>query len=46
MRSLAILFAAIVAVSFASDVVVLDESNFDSVVNGDKAVFVEFYAPW
>lgn len=30
----------------ASDVVVLDESNFDTVVNGAKHVFVEFYAPW
>lgn len=24
----------------------MDESNFDEVVNGEKHVFVEFYAPW
>jgi protein disulfide-isomerase A6 len=29
-----------------SDVVVLTPSNFDKVVNADKDVFVEFYAPW
>eukprot|EP00742_Colponemidia_sp_Colp-10_P003020 GILJ01003222.1.p1 GENE.GILJ01003222.1~~GILJ01003222.1.p1 ORF type:complete len:506 (-),score=101.83 GILJ01003222.1:92-1516(-) len=29
--------------SFVTD---LDESNFDSVVDGSKDVFVEFYAPW
>jgi protein disulfide-isomerase A6 len=34
------------ALAFASDVVVLDESNFDTIVNGDKHVFVEFFAPW
>jgi protein disulfide-isomerase A6 len=27
-------------------VVDLDETNFDSVVNGDKHVLVEFFAPW
>merc|ERR1711991_139507 len=35
-----------VARAIASDVVVLDESNFDTVVNGDKHVLVEFFAPW
>ena len=29
-----------------SDVVVLTDSNFDSVVNGGKNVLVKFYAPW
>eukprot|EP01122_Echinamoeba_exundans_P008819 TRINITY_DN2_c1_g1_i1.p2 TRINITY_DN2_c1_g1~~TRINITY_DN2_c1_g1_i1.p2 ORF type:complete len:386 (+),score=148.47 TRINITY_DN2_c1_g1_i1:21-1178(+) len=29
-----------------SDVVVLTPSNFDKIVNSDKDVFVEFYAPW
>ena len=29
-----------------SDVVILTDSNFDSVVNGDKHVLVKFYAPW
>ncbi|XP_065915542.1 uncharacterized protein [Dysidea avara] len=29
-----------------SEVVDLDSSNFDQYVNGDKAAFVEFYAPW
>eukprot|EP00899_Mesostigma_viride_P006967 jgi/Mesvir1/16271/Mv08515-RA.1 len=49
------LFLALIAVTSAaffvqaeeaSDVVVLDESNFDSVVGGQDAVLVEFYAPW
>merc|ERR1711916_312280 len=38
--------AALCALAAASDVVVLDDTNFDSVVNGDKHVLVEFYAPW
>lgn len=29
-----------------SAVVDLTPSNFDSVVSGDKHVFLEFYAPW
>jgi hypothetical protein len=29
-----------------ADVVVLDESNFDQIVDGSQNVFVEFYAPW
>ncbi|CCX16619.1 Similar to Protein disulfide-isomerase erp38; acc. no. Q92249 [Pyronema omphalodes CBS 100304] len=29
-----------------SDVVVLTDSNFDTIVNGEKNVLVEFYAPW
>ncbi|KAF8249561.1 disulfide isomerase [Wilcoxina mikolae CBS 423.85] len=29
-----------------SNVVVLTDSNFDAVVNGEKNVLVEFYAPW
>ncbi|KAA8914824.1 putative disulfide isomerase [Sphaerosporella brunnea] len=29
-----------------SDVVALNDASFDSVVNGDKHVLVEFYAPW
>lgn len=29
-----------------SAVVDLTPANFDAVVNGDKAVFLEFYAPW
>jgi protein disulfide-isomerase-like protein len=40
--------AAIAALASAAGpgVVVLDDSNFDSVVNGDKAVLVKFFAPW
>jgi protein disulfide-isomerase A6 len=33
------------SVSFA-EVTVLDPDNFDTVVDGSKHVFVEFYAPW
>jgi len=29
-----------------SNVVVLTDANFDSIVNGDKHVLVKFYAPW
>ena len=29
-----------------NDVLVLTESNFDSVINSNKVVLVEFYAPW
>ena len=41
-----LLIAVLAAIARASDVVVLDETNFDTIVNGDKNVFVEFYAPW
>jgi hypothetical protein len=40
MRAFLVLF---VALAMASDVVILDESNFDSIVNGEKNVFVEFF---
>jgi len=30
----------------AAEVIVLDETNFASVVEGSKPAFVEFYAPW
>jgi protein disulfide-isomerase A6 len=38
--------AAIAILAGASSVVELTPDNFDSVVNGDKNVFVEFFAPW
>jgi len=38
--------AAIVVFASASSVVELTPDNFDSVVNGEKSVFVEFFAPW
>lgn len=31
---------------FRSDVVVLTDSNFESVVSAEKEIMVEFYAPW
>ena len=34
------------SVALSSNVVVLTPDNFDSVVDGSKYVFVEFYAPW
>lgn len=43
---LAGVFCFAVAAVSASNVVDLDMKNFDSFVNGDKHVFVEFYAPW
>jgi len=45
MRLLVVAAAFAVCVS-AGNVVVLDSSNFDSVVDGSKSVFVDFYAPW
>jgi len=37
---------ALVALVAASSVVDLTPDNFDSIVDGSKNVFVEFYAPW
>jgi len=47
----AILFVCVsVAVALASaagsDVLILDPSNFDSEIGGDKPALVEFFAPW
>jgi len=39
-------FVALLAAATASAVVDLVPDNFDSVVDGSKGVFVEFYAPW
>lgn len=46
MRLFLLLVSALVAVVTASDVIVLDPSNFDEHVGGDAPAFVEFYAPW
>jgi len=46
MRALLLFFSALVALAKASDVLVLDPSNFDEHVGKDVPVFVEFYAPW
>jgi len=46
MRTALIVFAIVVALVSASSVVELTPDNFDTVVNGDKNVFVEFFAPW
>jgi protein disulfide-isomerase-like protein len=37
---------ALVALSFADTTLDLTPANFDQKVDGSKAVFVEFYAPW
>jgi protein disulfide-isomerase A6 len=37
---------ALAAIAFGSSVVELTPANFDSVVDGSKHVFVEFFAPW
>jgi protein disulfide-isomerase A6 len=44
MRSL--IFLSFVFAALASNVVILDATNFDVVVDGSKHVFVEFFAPW
>jgi len=47
MNTLLFLFASLFCiVILASDVIVLTPDNFYDVVNGDKHVLVEFYAPW
>ena len=48
MRSVVLVLVAVLCVSavFASNVVDLTPDNFDSYVDGSKAAFVEFYAPW
>lgn len=46
---LLLVLAALFALASATDssnVVVLTPENFDTVVDGSKPVFVEFYAPW
>lgn len=44
MRLLSVLSVLLlVSAAFASDVVILDESNFDQVVDGSKNVLVEFF---
>ena len=47
MRAVVIVaLVALVAFVSASAVVDLTPENFDSVVDGSKHVFVEFFAPW
>jgi len=43
---LLIIFATLIAITVASNVVVLTPENFDSIVDGSKNILVEFYAPW
>lgn len=43
---LAAVATSLLAFVAQADVVVLDESNFDQIVDGSQNVFVEFYAPW
>ncbi len=44
MKTIFCLFA-VLSLAFAG-VVDLTPENFDAVVDGSKAVFVEFFAPW
>jgi len=46
MKIAALLVCLLFAVAIASDVKVLTPDNFDSVVDGTKDTFVEFFAPW
>jgi len=46
MKAVLLAVACLVAAAVASNVVVLTPDNFDSVVDGSKGVFVDFYAPW
>eukprot|EP00055_Hartaetosiga_balthica_P018471 m.134452 g.134452 ORF g.134452 m.134452 type:complete len:378 (-) comp9609_c0_seq1:3606-4739(-) len=41
-----VLSAFVAQCTLASNVVELDDSNFDDIVNGDRFVLVKFFAPW
>lgn len=41
----ALLFFAVYVASEGANTIDLDDSNFDTVVDGSKSVFVKFYAP-
>lgn len=41
-----LLSTAVLAEDAASDVVVLNEENFDSTIKPSEKWLVEFYAPW
>lgn len=40
------IFSTFVACETTGNVASLDESNFSSVISGNKAVLVKFFAPW
>lgn len=42
----ALAFAALVAAEGSSDVLDLDATNFESSVNPEPMILVEFFAPW
>jgi len=46
MKLFIVAFLACVFLSYAANTVDLTPENFDSVVDGSKNVFVEFFAPW
>jgi protein disulfide-isomerase A6 len=46
MKSLLAILLSLLVLSAVAEVRELDPNNFDSVVDGSKAVFVEFFAPW
>ncbi len=42
----ALMLASLVAAEAASDVISLTASSFESVVNPEPLILVEFFAPW
>jgi len=46
MKGVSIFLLAIVAASYASDVLELTDSTFESGVANKEIVLVEFFAPW
>ena len=44
--TLSLILATLVVAEAASDVVDLTPSNFNSVVDAEKLILVEFFAPW
>lgn len=46
MNSVVLVLSALAVLCSASNVIDLTKDNFDEIINGDRAAFVEFFAPW
>ena len=46
MNGVVCIFVSLVALVFASDVIELSDSTFESVIEEKEIILVEFFAPW